>query len=359
MGDGSVAHARRLLCALLLLGAASARAQAPGATPPRSLPSWVRVLPPECPTPPIDERLLLEVLRTELGGDGVRRVDSGQVAPDKAHGPQAYLRLTMACAPDAHAATLRVEDPASLKAIERRLEFDDLPISVRPRVISLGLAELLRAAWSLLAIPEPSRVWVPEQAFHLPGAAPPLPVAPPTVEVSPPEVPARRAPPERSFSLHAGGKALRFFGLGNHVWGGQAMGEYGRWSLGAQFLTGLESTSNGDVSLRVLAGTLGFSVLALSSERFELRSGPSVAVGRGEVSGTPLGAGIKSGRGAAPYLGAMLSVRARWWFSSAWACTVEAEAGHASGLIATVDGQEAAALAGWLGGLSIGVSVAP
>ncbi|OJH40881.1 hypothetical protein [Cystobacter ferrugineus] len=359
MGDGPVVRSRLLPCALILLGAASAHAAAPGLAAPRSLPSWVRLLPPECPTPPVDARLLLEVLRTELGDDGVRRVDSGREEPDEAQGPRAYLRLTMACAPDAHAARLRVEDPSSLKAIERQMEFDDLPSSARPRAIALGLAELLRAAWSLLAIPEPSRVVVPQEAFHLLDAAPPLPVARPTPDASPSDAPARREPPERSFSLHVGGKAIRFFELGSQVWGGQAMGEYGRWSLGAQLLTGSESTSHGDVSLRVLAGTLGFSVLALSSERFELRSGPSVAVGHGRVGGTPRGVGIKGGAGAAPYLGAMLSVRARWWFSTAWACTVEAEAGHASGLIATVDGRETAALAGWLGGLSIGVSLAP
>jgi hypothetical protein len=329
----------------------------------------------------VDERILLEILRTELRDDGVQRIDSGRVAPGQGEPPQAYLRLALPCEPDFREATLRAEDPVSLKAVERRMEFDDLPPSAKPRAVALGLAELLRGSWPWLAMLEPPLVSVPAGAPMAVLSEPPEPTEPSSstpdeaadapssseppgmqlppdpgkllASLSPP------SPPPSSPWVQLGGKALWFFDLGNPVWGGQVLAEHGRWSLGAQLLTGSASSPRGEIALRLVSGTLGFTVLELSSESIELRSGVSLAVGRASVGGTPLGSSVKGARGAAPYLGAMLSARTRWWFSSAWACTVEAEAGRASGIVATVDGQEAASLAGWLGGLSLGLSFAP
>jgi hypothetical protein len=265
------------------------------------------------------------------------------------------------------------------------MEFDDLPASARPRAIALGLAELLRGAWPWLATPEPPRVSVLDEA-HSAAVSEPSPLVEPSpsgvaqpepsepsvatpppdperllASLSPPlpQPPSPAETPARSPNLHVGGKALRFLDAGDLVWGGQALGEYGRWSLGAQLLTGSTSTPRGDIALRVLTGSLGFTALELSSEPLEFRSGVRLAVGRASADGTPLGSGVKGAQGAAPYLGAMLSAGSRWWFSKAWSCTLEAEGGYASGLVATVDGRAAASLAGWLGGLSVGVSFAP
>ncbi|HLL05529.1 MAG TPA: hypothetical protein VK539_33480 [Myxococcaceae bacterium] len=166
-------------------------------------------------------------------------------------------------------------------------------------------------------------------------------------------------PKEHASTLHVSGKTLRFLELGNLAWGGQVRGEYGRWSLGAQWLAGSASTSQGEVALRLIAGTLGLTALELSSEHFDLRTGLRLTAGRASVNGTPRGAQSSGAQGAAPYLAATLSLGARWWFSRAWACSVEAEAGYASGLIATVDGRRTASLAGWLAGLSLGVSLSP
>ncbi len=375
-----------LLGVLVLLGAMPAWGEAPGAAAPaRSLPARVRLLLPECPSPPVAVPALLEVLRTELRDDGVLRVDSGRVAPSPDGGPQAYLRLILPCEPSVPTVTLRVEDATSLKAVERTMDFEDLPPSARPRAIALGLAELLRAAWPWLVMLEPPLVSVP------PGGAdalaePPLPgdsslavsTAPlgshePSGEAPPPDpeklfasmspavlpVPSALEQEGHSPALHFSGKTLRFLELGNLTWGGQVQGEYGRWSLGAQVLAGSASTSRGAVALRLVTGTLGLTALDLTSEHFELRSGLRLAAGRASVNGTPQGAQISGAQGAAPYLGATLSMAARWWFSRTWACSLEAEAGYASGLIATVDGRQAASLAGWLGGLSLGVSFSP
>jgi hypothetical protein len=328
---------------------------------------------------------LLEILRTELRDDGVLRVDSGRVEPSPDGGPQAYLRLSLPCEPAAPTVTLRVEDSTSLKAVERTMDVDDLPPSARPRAIALGLAELLRAAWPWLAMLEPPLVSVPQGGGDT-LAEPPLPgdssIAASTVPLGSHEPSGDAPPPDpekllasmspavlpeppaqeldgHSPALHFSGKTLRFFDLGNLAWGGQVQGEYGRWSLGAQWLAGSASTSRGDVALRLLTGTLGLTALELSSERFEFQSGLRLTAGRASVNGTPQGTQTSGAQGAAPYVGATLSTGVRWWFSRAWACALEAEAGYASGLIATVDGRETASLAGWLGGLSLGVSFSP
>ncbi|HEX8697265.1 MAG TPA: hypothetical protein VF815_00375 [Myxococcaceae bacterium] len=385
MGGSPVSGSyRRLMGVVVLLGAVSVRAEAPEASaPPRSLPAWVRLLLPECPAPPVSAPALIEVLRTELRDDGVLRVDSGRVASGPEGGPQAYLRLTLPCEPAAPTATLRVEDATSLKAVERTMDFADLPPSARPRAIALGLAELLRAAWPWLVMLEPPLVSVPPGGDVL--AEPPLPGdSSPATSPAPPgsHEPSGEAPPDpmkllasmspvalpeppgperdgHSPALHFSGKTLRFFDLGNLAWGGQVQGEYGRWALGAQLLAGSASTSQGKVALRLVTGTLGLTALELSSERFELRSGLRLTAGRASVNGTPRGTQNSGAQGAAPYFGATLSAGTRWWFSRAWACSVEAEAGYASGLIATVNGRETASLAGWLGGLSLGVSFSP
>jgi hypothetical protein len=333
----------------------------------------------------VAEPVLLEVLRTELRDDGVLRVDSGRVVTGPEAGPLAYLRLTLPCEPDAPTATLRIEDATSLKAVERKMDFGDLPPSARPRAIALGLAELLRAAWPWLVMLEPPLVSVPHAGADvlteppLPGdAAEVPPTAPlashePSSEAPPPDPekllaslfpPALPEPPAQvhdghSPSLHLSGKTLRFLDLGNMAWGGQVQGEYGRWSLGGQFLAGSASTSRGEIALRLVTGTLGFTALDLSSEHFGFRGGIRLSAGRASVNGDPRGTSISGAQGAAPYLGATLSAGARWWFSRAWACSLEAEAGYASGLIATVDGRQTASLAGWLGGLSLGVSFSP
>jgi len=387
LSDSQTGWARACLWGVVMLVATMpARAEAQGGpTPTRSLPSWVRLVLPECPSALVAAPALLEILRTELRDDGVQRVDSGRVEPSAESGPQAYLRLTLPCEPDAPTVTLRVEDVTSLKAVERTMDFDDLPASARPRAIALGLAELLRAAWPWLVMLEPPLVSVPRAGADtladppLPGdsavaaSTPPLGSQEPPGEAPPPDpdkllaslspvVPGERsalAREEHASALHVSGKTLRFLELGNLTWGGQARGEYGRWSLGAQWLAGSASTSQGDVALRLVAGTLGLTALELSSEHFDLRTGLRLTAGRASVNGTPRGAQRSGAQGATPYLAATLSMGARWWFSRAWACSVEAEAGYASGLIATVDGRRTASLAGWLGGLSLGVSLSP
>jgi len=389
MGRGTVGGYTPRLVLLVLLGGAAARAQAPGPAPaPRGMPTWVRLLLPECPTPPVDARSLLEILGTELRDDGIERADSGSMESGRAEGPQAYLRLTLPCEPDVRAVTLRVEDPVSLRAVERRMEFDDLPASAKPRALALGLAELLRASWPWLLTLEPPLVSVPEGTLPAALAQPPGPVEPSSVqepvETSPvapeqaltpptldpgklvsalPPPSGHETPPVEhvypSPSMQLSGKALWFLDQRSRVWGGQVLGEYGRWSLGAQLFTNSEANTRGEIDLKLVTGTLGFTLLDLSFGSVELRSGASLAAGRASVSGTPVGASVKGAEAAAPYGAAMLSAKMRWWFSNAWACSVEAEAGHAVGLIATVDGQAAASLAGWLGGLSLGVSFAP
>jgi hypothetical protein len=370
MGRGTVGGYTPQLVVLVLLGGMAARAEAPGPAPvPRGMPTWVRLLPPECPTPPVDVRILLEILGTELRDDGIQRADSGSMESGKAEKPQAYLRLTLPCEPDVREVTLRVEDPVSLKAVERRMEFDDLPASAKPRALALGLAELLRASWPWLVMLEPPLVSAsiqepvetspvaPEQALTPPALDPGTLVAglsPPSGHEGPPLEQVYPSP-----SMQLSGKALWFLDLRSRVWGGQVLGEYGRWSLGAQLLASSAANTRGEIGLKLVTGTLGFTLLDLSFGSIELRSGANLAAGRASISGTPLGAGVKGAQAVAPYGAAMLSAKMRWWFSKAWACNVEAEAGHAVGLIATVDGQAAASLAGWLGGLSLGVSFAP
>jgi hypothetical protein len=389
MGRGTVGGYTHQLVVLVLLGGMAARAEAPGPAPvPRGMPTWVRLLLPECPTPPVDARILLEILGTELRDDGIQRADSGSMESGQAEEPQAYLRLTLPCEADVREVTLRVEDPVSLKAVERRMEFDDLPASAKPRALALGLAELLRASWPWLVMLEPPLVSVPEGSLPAALAEPPGPVesalmqepvetspvapeqalTPPVLDpgklvagLSPPS--GHEAPPLEqvypSPSMQLSGKTLWFLDQRSRVWGGQVLGEYGRWSLGAQLLASSVANTRGEIGLKLVTGTLGFTLLDLSFGSIELQSGASLAAGRASISGTPLGAGVKGAQGVAPYGAAMLSAKVRWWFSNAWACTVEAEAGHAVGLMATVDGQATASLAGWLGGLSLGVSFAP
>jgi hypothetical protein len=147
--------------------AATVRAQT-NEPPPRALstaPVTVRVVPPDCVTPPpFAVSSFLEILAAELRSDGVSQVIPAIAsAPD---GTQALTTIhlsTPTCDPTTSEIIVTIEDNATSKRVARQIPLGDVVPSARPRALALAVAELLRACWlelTMLDVP-PARVPVP------------------------------------------------------------------------------------------------------------------------------------------------------------------------------------------------------
>lgn len=152
-----------VLCVALALPArARAQSEAPDMAVP-SMPARVELVVPGC-TEALGAEVLLRMLRVELVGDGVERVELA--APgDTGGGALARVAVEVPrCAGDASEFLVAVDDAATRKSVRRAIELADVPPATRPRALALAVAELLRASWLELAVPTapPTTVPVPE-----------------------------------------------------------------------------------------------------------------------------------------------------------------------------------------------------
>jgi hypothetical protein len=139
-----------------------ARAQSSGVAA-AGAPARVHVVLPSCDKYALDRDALLAMLRIELHQDGVDVIDEGPGPPRLGDPPLATITIRAPCEPAADEWTISVDDAATAKSIQRTVSFADLDVNARPRAVALAVAELLRASWAELALPDvpPSDVPLP------------------------------------------------------------------------------------------------------------------------------------------------------------------------------------------------------
>jgi hypothetical protein len=109
--------------------------------------------------------VLADILTAELRADGVERVILGP--PKSEEGPSPNLAAisigSPTCESPAWDILVRIVDAATRKQVERHVLLADVAEPSRPRALALAVAELLRASWLELALPEapPPKVQIP------------------------------------------------------------------------------------------------------------------------------------------------------------------------------------------------------
>ena len=221
----------------------SARAGAADAPP-------IRLSVPACPSAPFSLEAFLGSLEVELAGHvpPCCVLDRGPPLPggDPAN-PQLGLRVTLSidpCDESATAVDVRVRAPARTTDLERRVGLGDIPIDARPRALALAVAELVHSATASAP------------------AAPPV-----TAPAAPSAVLARAgdsggAPRPRVPWIFVSGLVEIETHPGNNMtlWGVRPSVAVarGHWqaALDVDAMAGDPSVALGDVSTRLLAGTL-------------------------------------------------------------------------------------------------------
>lgn len=335
------------------------RASSAGAQTPRAAPSRVHVAPLGCATPPFVEESWRALLRTELEGDGVEelRFDAGD------DGALAVIRLEFpACAADATALALSIDDAVTRKSVRRSVDLSDIPASGRARALALAAAELLRASWAELAL-----------APTAPESAPPPPRVRAAMVVrlldalrrrgdlpAPAPQPVVEAPSRWSAGLSFA--ALTFPAANAALLGGRGTLSFApspRWPLRLRLDAGVHTGTAfdplGEIDLGLATAALA-ATLQAGGERVALELGPRFEAGWAWVNGRPSVAGVRAGQGDAGvfFVSVVASLRVR--VSRRWWTTLDATAGTALQPVVIESGTARAA--GFTGPmLSIGLGV--
>jgi len=213
----------------------------------------IRLSVPACSSAPFSVEAFLGSLEVELAGHvpACCLLDRAPASPggDEADpgDPHPALRVTLSivpCDPSATAVDVRVRDPARPVRLERRVGLGDIPIEARPRALALAVAELVHAA-----------------------TAPP-PAAPTAIAPASPGVSLAGAgdsggvPRQRVPWIFVSGVVEIETHPGNNMtlWGVRPSVAVarGHWqaALDVDAMAGDPSVALGDVSTRLLAGTL-------------------------------------------------------------------------------------------------------
>jgi hypothetical protein len=366
MGRGRLTRARlstlaALATFLLLSHAGPARAEAPAA---------VRLVLPACNGAAFDQDSFARTVEIELRADGVERVDlaleeappppvplaAQQGAPPVAGDVLATITIrAVPCSPEARDVEISIDDAATSKMVRRRLSLEDVSRPARPRALALALAELLRASWTELRIPEAAKpaVVIPA-SVRLALFAPPPP-APPSPAPAPKEAPSvvglRAALATRLFPAY--GSAL----LGADV--GASLGSAERIPLrlrvDAALLFGTSYDPLGTISSQLFAGGVA-AVFAHRSGPLEVEIGPRLEAGYGRLAGSATVAGVRatSGGGAVVDLSGTLDLRMALG-RSFWASLAVDVGGVLQSVGATTSSGREAGFGGPMAGASIGV----
>jgi len=322
-----------------------------------------------CANEAFDVAAFTHTVAIELRADGVQSVD---LSPDPApHDPppadaKALATITLVatpCTADAREVEITIEDGATSKTVRRRLSLGDVARPARPRAIALAVAELLRASWSELRLPDapPPSIPVPpavrlaafEHAPALPAAA--TVVAPPPVSVPrpvPPSVPAVRL---------GAAIAARFFpSAGSTLIGPNVALSYGsaesiplRVRLDASALFGTSYEPTGSVATSLVAGGAAL-VLAHASGPVDVEVGPRVEVGWGRVAGTAATAGQTTTAGSEGVAALSGLVAVRVALTSAFWASLVVDVG---GVLVGIDSETPYGRSGGIGGAMAGVAV--
>lgn len=137
--------AMRALVLVVALGGIGASAAA------QDRPSHVVFERPACAELPFDWDAFVSLLSIELEEDGIDGLSDVE-----AEGSLATLRLVVACdtAEALEIVRVEIEDHATRKHVARDFDLLGVPDASRARTLALGTAELLRASWAELAMPD-------------------------------------------------------------------------------------------------------------------------------------------------------------------------------------------------------------
>jgi hypothetical protein len=233
-----------LITAALALGGARASAADP---PP------IRVTVPACASAPFSVEAFLGSLEVELAGHVPacclldRAPPSPGSDPENPGDPKLGLRVTLSidpCDEGATAVDVRVRDPARTADLERRVGLGDIPIEARPRALALAVAELVHSATASPPAP-------PAVTASAPLGAP-IAGAGGSSATPRPHVPWIYVSGILELQTHPGNN-LTLWGVRPSV----AVAR-GHWqaALDVDAMVGDPSVALGDVSTRLLAGTL-------------------------------------------------------------------------------------------------------
>jgi hypothetical protein len=257
--------------------------------------------------------------------------------------------------------------------ILRRVRFDDVPRSERPRALALVVAELYRSGSQGGPPPPDSTV---ERADAAPGSAdelaateqPAAPSAPPRPLRPLPKIPPSGAP-DAGIERHgagAGARArLRFRGSaalrtsldarGTHYGGSLGLTLHG-FRLGVEGLFSREKRSRGEISSGVAAARVARGIPFVRGSALDLSLTPSAAlgvtwaVGHSEVEGTRVRDVLL------PYADARVGLLAALHVDATVDLELELYAGRAAGILARADAEPTQATGGWFAGAEAGLS---
>lgn len=321
---------RVLILTATAVAVVSARAGAADGPP-------IRVSVPACPSAPFSVEAFLGSLEVELAGHLPACCLLDRAPPSPGDDPQGGLRVTLSLDPCNESATsidVHVRDPARATDSERRVGLGDIPIEARPRALALAVAELVHSA-------------------TVPAAAAAAAAVPPSTSLAQASDAAGEAPRPRVPWVFVSGLLELETHPGNNMtlWGVRPSVAVarGHWqaALDVDAMAGDPSVALGDISTRLLAGTLAAGP-RLSLGHLIVDLAACGRLGWAWMAGHTADANAVASAGSAPFasaggrLGIFLPTAAK---VSHLRALVEAGA-MIHGLDATVNGTAAAALTG-------------
>lgn len=320
----------------------------------------VALLLPACEQPGLTSSELRSALSLDLRDEGFVLAPLGEVAPG-----DVLVRLQAACSADAE---LTLEVALQNETRTRHIDLSELPPTQRARALSLSLAELLsqlaRAPREAVAESPPAPVAAPPSSEPAASVKPP---SKPAVEVAKPPSKAapdasaepasprkRRESPSRAHAIWQLSLApeLRFFQTSS-FWGARALGYYGAWSAGLDFLNAQQAALPGTVSTLLVHASCAYGFRVLGDPAGSLlEAGPRLGAGRTFMNAEANATGHASSAQDV-YLDAAFAARYSFRLSAAFRVGLAAELGYARGPIGYADNLEVARTAGGFASLMV------
>jgi hypothetical protein len=318
-----------VVCAALTFPRAVVAQQEPLEAVASPMPAQVELAAPAC-AEAVTTDVLLRMLRVELAGDGVERVELATPG-DTAGGALARVSIELPrCAADASEFLVTVDDATTRKSVRRAVDLADIPAATRPRALALAVAELLRASWLELALPTapPTPSPVPEPVrdtvrLRMVAAVP---------RARPPREVARWAPfvgvgfEGRTYALASTQVAgLRLTGGVVAPWNADGTRLRLRLDGGVSFGSG--ASLLGDADVLVATGAVAVTFARGTSVQMEL--GPRVELGVARAAGRATtgrsAAGVTASEDEALMAGVGLIAGLRGRLSASWSASLELE----------------------------------
>ena len=319
-------------------------------------PATVQIVVDPCNAGAFDRDIFTRAAEIELRGDGVERVIVVAArAAGKPEPTMATVTLSaLPCSADAKEVEMALDDVTTSKSVRRRLTLGDVPVTARPRVLALAVAELLHASWSELRLPRapPPPVTLPPSvrlAIFEPTPASPPPAQAPTHRPTDPNLHADLMIEGRSFPNY--GSAVVGPNVAASVRPSASFPVRMRLDLRALFGTSYDPL--GSISTRLLGGGVA-AVLARTAGPIDVEIGPHLGLGWGSVSGHAAGTNIEASSGGGAVLDASALFLVRVALGGSFWATLAVDVGA---VIVPVDGQSADRRAAGFGGPMAGAAV--